>query len=1066
MRIAILVVGLYVITAYLGLKLAVPAGYATAIWAPAGIALGATLIWGVRALPSVFVASFLINFYISYLNTDLLQSLLVAMLIATGAVWQAWFGRWLVQRIFGVNDELIHPKDILLFAFVTGPVSCLINASWSVLTLYYLDLLPLTNMSLSWMTWWVGDCMGVLLITPIFLIYFRQTPALRRYHVLQRVFPLCLSFVAVIFIYSIVMKTETSRIRTHFDTMTRNMVNRLNDHLKIAMNTELALTAHLNVIPEVNKSSFTNYAQTIVAHQEATQILSWLPEVRDKTAFEAENHVRILTKGPNGLIPAPPKEKHYPVLYVEPYEDHKGVIGYDLLSETVRARALQEALRKNKLVVSAPITLVLAPRKDRGILLISPVYNHSTFTGFAMVVLNLTQISDRIFNQGRDFYRFEIWDKTSASEVFRFQNPQNKVRDDKYAFTYQTQLNFGDNTWEITAVSSMSYINRAFSWQIWSVLPSGLLFCVLMNLVLLMLYGQEGLVRAKINEQRAMLQAEEEKNLLVLNSAGEGILEFGVDGKISFANPAALTLLGYTNEELAGKSITDLLHNRTRTNRHIAATSPSSPPRNNLRHHADDVFFRKNGASFTVEYSSTPIKKNGAIIGSVMVFNDVTEQRENQLKIERMAKLDMLTGLPNRFTFMEQLSQALARAVRNNSIMAVCFIDIDNFKQINDNYGHPVGDRLLKMIPKLFATRLRDTDFLARLGGDEFGLILENIHAISELSHVAEDYIKIASSPLKILDHEINTSISMGIATYPNAGGNAEELLTCADIAMYHAKEEGKNTCAFFNEDMNVQLKRRHQIDVALRHAIENNEFYVVYQPQLNTLTQAITGVEVLIRLESQDLLTVTPGEFIPVAESNGLILEIGRWILQQVALDYRKIITHDPGMKININTSVKQLESPTFYDFVYRFIRENHINPRHIFLEVTETALMKKPQQILDIMHKLHAEGIRFALDDFGTGYSSMHYLKKLPVSVIKIDQSFVQDITKDPNDATIVNATIKMAHGLNILTIAEGVETKEQLTYLTQCGCDQVQGYYLAKPMRIDQLMRWLKERNADSA
>ena len=1059
MKVGFLIVGLYVITAYLGQILAVPAGYATAIWAPAGIALGGALVWGLRTLPAIFLGSFIINFYLSYVNTGHLLTVSLAGLIAAGAVLQALFGWWLIKKFLGLNNDLVYPKDILLFAFLSGPVSCLVNATWSVIALYLLNKLPAANMLLSWMTWWVGDSIGSLLITPLFLICFKKSTEVWRRIPLGRILPLSVSFITIIVIYSIVIKAEILRLELQFENKTKNIIDRLETQLNFSINSAYALTAHLSVIPAITKKSFTEYAQAVISREGSQQILAWVPEVIDKYQFTQDHHINIFGINHSHMIVDQQRSVYYPILYIEPYQENNSLIGLDLLSDTPRADALLAARSQRKLVVLAPIQLNQNNTKDVGTLFVSPVYNQNKFSGFSSVVLNLTHISDEILRNNQDYFLFTIKDALTKKEILNVNTNQSMAHDPKYVMSYHSILKVGPMNWEVSTISSMNYVNYAFSWQVWSLLPGGLLFCVLMNMILLILYGQKSLIQLKVNEQSAMLRAEEAKNLLVLNSAGEGILELDRNGAITFSNPAAQNLLGYNQQELTGKSINELSHGQVQlNNNNIESPILSSFKLDKFQHITDELFFRKDNTSFTVEYSITPIRKNNTVTGAVVVFNDITERRENQIRIEKMARLDMLTQLPNRFSFMNYLSQALDRAKRNKTLMAVFFIDIDNFKQINDNYGHQIGDKVLGLIPKLLSQRLRHIDFLGRLGGDEFGLILENINHESEVDVIAEEYIRLISKPLKILNQEINTSISVGIALFPKNGVTKEQLIKNADIAMYYAKEEGKNTFAYFGEEMNLLHRRRHEVDLALRQAIQNDEFHLVYQPQLDINTLQIMGVEVLLRMESSTQTVSSPKEFIPVAESNGLIHDIGRWVLEQVAKDYSALLEMIPGLKITINTSVKQLENPVFDDFIHELVIKHGMDPKHIYFEVTETALLKNPDRMLKMMHKLNDLGFRFALDDFGMGYSSMHYLKQLPISIIKIDQSFIQDMNHNSNDLAIVNATIKLAHGLNIITIAEGVETKDQFIHLKSSECDQIQGYYLAEPMRFNRLLQWI--------
>lgn len=455
-----------------------------------------------------------------------------------------------------------------------------------------------------------------------------------------------------------------------------------------------------------------------------------------------------------------------------------------------------------------------------------------------------------------------------------------------------------------------------------------------------------------------------------------------------------------------------------------------------------------------IEYANIMTAKLKEKTKTLEISNQQLTKTKEQL--EKLAHYDIITNLPNRRSFRSYLEKAIARAKENQMLIAVCFLDLDNFKQVNDNIGHTSGDKLLKAIADLLKPKLRDVDYLARLSGDEFGLIIEQISSSDKAAKIVSHYLKTVNQTIEIDKHEVNLSVSIGIAMYPHAGRNFEELIKHADIAMYNAKESGKNTYRFFNDETNKQVKRRHNLEIALHKAIAESELSLAYQPQLDAQTNQIHGVEVLLRWENKHLGAISPVEFIPIAEETGIIDEIGRWITQQVAIDWAHLKLIHNNLKISINVSIRQLENKKFQTILYQLLDKYKLPYQNITLEVTETAVMRKPDLIIAQMNNLAMAGISFALDDFGIGYSSMSYLKKLPITYIKIDQSFVGDIEQDTSDAAIVTAIIQLSKSLGTKTIAEGVETNGEYTYLQQHGCDYLQGYCIDKPMPLAILVK----------
>ena len=445
------------------------------------------------------------------------------------------------------------------------------------------------------------------------------------------------------------------------------------------------------------------------------------------------------------------------------------------------------------------------------------------------------------------------------------------------------------------------------------------------------------------------------------------------------------------------------------------------------------------------------------IIGTLQ---DVTEYRRTQERLNHLAHYDTLTGLPNRVLLQDRLSQAMVEADRRDRLVAVMFLDLDRFKIINDTLGHDVGDALLKSVAERLKSCVRVGDTISRLGGDEFTIVLANIAHVDDVVHVAQKIIASFIAPFHIDGRELFGSPSLGITLYPFDDNDIDSLLRNADAAMYHAKELGRNTFQFYTAELNRRTAKRLALETALRHAIERNELLLHYQPQLNLKTGRITGAEALLRWRHPGMGLISPLEFIPLAEETGLIIPIGEWVLRRACAQAR--VWHELGFKdiqIAVNLSGRQFQHHHLARLVKQVLKETPLAPRSLDLELTESLLMHNTEAILGAMDELHAHGVVFSMDDFGTGYSSLSYLKRFPIDTLKIDQSFVRDIPRDPDDAAIARAIVSMAHSLGMKVIAEGVETAQQLAFLRANRCDGMQGYYFSKPVSAEDMTRLLQ-------
>ncbi|HQT71947.1 MAG TPA: EAL domain-containing protein [Thiobacillus sp.] len=458
---------------------------------------------------------------------------------------------------------------------------------------------------------------------------------------------------------------------------------------------------------------------------------------------------------------------------------------------------------------------------------------------------------------------------------------------------------------------------------------------------------------------------------------------------------------------------------------------------------------------------SSAIPVTPGMENSVMGWLSETQIKLSRIEAERenLAHFDVLTGLPNRAQLGEHLQFAIHVAKRHSGHLALMFIDIDHFKDINDTLGHRVGDILLIELSRRLRQALREEDIVSRQGGDEFIVMLPDLDERSA-SLVAQKLLAAIGGSYGIEHHDLSVTASIGIALYPADGEDLESLSKNADTAMYHAKQEGRNGYRFFTAEMQARSARHLQLGNALRHALERNELSIHYQPQLALGDGRIVGAEALLRWRHPELGLVSPAEFIPVAEDNGLILLIGEWVLRQAVEQAKTWLASDlPPLVMAVNLSAVQFRHPALPDLVTRILDEAGLPPEYLELELTEGVAMHNPQGAIAVMNNLHDRGVRMSIDDFGTGYSSLGYLKKFNVYKLKIDQSFVRDIRTDPEDKAIVSAIIQMAKSLGLATIAEGVETAGQLAFLREQGCDEVQGYYYSKPLTADAFARYVK-------
>jgi len=539
---------------------------------------------------------------------------------------------------------------------------------------------------------------------------------------------------------------------------------------------------------------------------------------------------------------------------------------------------------------------------------------------------------------------------------------------------------------------------------------------------------------------------------VVFESTAEGVMIMDADYQITGVNSAFSEITGYTQEEVLGKNPSMLQsgqHNETFYKSMWDSIEQTGMWRGEIWNR------RKNGEIYPELLTINTVKNNQDEISHyVGVFSDISTIKETEAKLAHLAHHDPLTGLPNRLLFNARLEHALSRAHRDSSHVAVLFLDLDRFKNINDSMGHPYGDQLLQVVSNRLAKSVRDEDTVARLGGDEFIIFVEDLADPQAASHIATNTLEQFSTPFCIEGEEVYVNASIGISLYPENGANVETLVKNADAAMYRAKEQGRNNYQFYSTELTTQAFERLSLETSLRHALERDEFVLHYQPQICLETGAIKGAEALLRWQHPEMGMVMPDKFIPIAEDTGLIVPIGEWVLRTACAQNKawQDAGH-PHISIAANLSARQILSPGLADVIKNILRETKLDPGSLELEFTESMAMQNLEDSIKTLQALNALGIDIAIDDFGTGYSSLSYLRRFPIKKLKIDRSFVRDICSDEDDANMIASIITLGQSLNLQIVAEGVETDEQLKFLRAHNCDQVQGYYISHPVAAEE-------------
>jgi diguanylate cyclase (GGDEF)-like protein/PAS domain S-box-containing protein len=562
-----------------------------------------------------------------------------------------------------------------------------------------------------------------------------------------------------------------------------------------------------------------------------------------------------------------------------------------------------------------------------------------------------------------------------------------------------------------------------------------------------------------------ILFGEKERAQGTLNCIADAVICTDLSGNITYFNPIAGNMMGWALNEVVGRPLTEAFRIVDATSRKVilnpmaAAASENRPG----KLPSNCVLVHRDGHEVFIEDSVAPIHdREGKVTGAVIVFRDVSVARAQSELMTHLAEHDSLTGLPNRLLFCDRVGQAISLAQRNGGLAAVLFLDLDGFKHINDSLGHLAGDRFLKSVAKRLSSCVRAPDTVSRQGGDEFLILLQNVHKPEDAATSAVRVLQAVAEVHSIDNCDLYVTASIGICLYPDGGSDAETLIKNADTAMYQAKKNGRHDYKFYSKDMDIPVEELESLEQSLRHALDRNELTLHYQPKIDLKTGAIAGTEALTRWMHPTRGTVLPGQFIPIAEKSGMMLPIGAWGLGQACMQARTWA--DAGMPAKtmiVNVSGEQFHRGDFLEALFAVLNSNGLDPGSLELDLTETVLLNHPERTAFILKSLRDKGVMVSVDNFGTGRSNLSSIQKLPLSALKIDRSFVRQITTVPGGASTVGALIDLGRSLNLRVIAQGVETPEDLEFLWAHNCDEAQGNYFSRPVPPDQLTRLLQSR-----
>ncbi|NOQ17598.1 MAG: EAL domain-containing protein [Methyloprofundus sp.] len=1188
----------YIVLGYLGSFLIIPPSIASSIWPPIGLALAVVLVYGKPVVPGLFFGALFFNIY-SFtdfsISETIAASLIVAVVSSFGLCIQAIFAAFLINRFLGKDTPLTQDSEIIRFFLLGAPVACLVSSTIGVATIFLQGFIVVAAIPISWVTWWIGDCIGMILFTPIILAFIARPKKIWKIRRKLVAYPLFFMFVFVVTIFQYNQKLDAERIELLFarqvSAFHTTFSARVIEHVEINQ----VLKGFFDSAQFITEKEFATFTRPILKHHNF-QALEWISFVpaEQREDFEQSNLIIRQPNLANKLVPATGRESYFPITYVQPLADNQRALGFDISTNPIAFKAVVEAMEMGKTSITAPIQLVQDLDKKTGFVLYSPVYiqgkqaayfeNRSTLKG---LVASLFRIADAVESSYIELPDVDLQLKIEVGQQIIFGNftETDSASLNLFSLQHTRQIKVANQTWHITYQPSANFYHTQITWTIWWLYLSGFIVTGLIGMGLLMLSGRTLRTEELVQLRTRDLAKSEERWQFALEGNRDGVWDWNVSTDEVFFSTQFKEMHGYSDAEFPNHidewdkrihtddkervyaDINNYFAHKTAQyeNEHrvlckdgsyqwvlargkvVAWTDDDKPMRmigthmnitarklaeEKLRLSAqvfnetkeaiiitdtqsliveiNPAFSEITGYSYAEAVGQNPSflssgkqspefyaemwqavntkghwhgevwnrKKNGELYVELLtisaiqdehthevshyvgLFSDITESKEQQSALELMAHYDVLTHLPNRVLFADRFTLATAHSKRMDTLLAICFLDLDGFKPVNDKYGHTVGDQLLVEVALRIKAGIREEDTVSRQGGDEFTLLLGNIESVFQCEQMMDRLHNSLAQPYLIEGQRINISASSGVTLYPTDNADLDTLIRHADQAMYQAKVVGRNRYQLFSTEEDLLIIQKHNQLDAIQQALTNNEFCLYYQPKVNMKTGQVFGAEALIRWLHPEKGLIPPLQFLPIIEDTELENLIGDWVIRQALQQLAQWQEHDINIEVSVNISSYHLQSNSFFaDLEAALAKHPSISHQYFQLEILESSALGDLETISRVINSCRDRlGINIALDDFGTGYSSLTHLRSLAANTIKIDQSFVRDMLDDPNDYAIIDGVIGLADSFSREVIAEGVETTEHGLMLLLMGCDNAQGYGIAKPMPAEELPDWL--------
>ncbi|MDB5839683.1 MAG: Sensory box/GGDEF family protein [Herminiimonas sp.] len=765
----------------------------------------------------------------------------------------------------------------------------------------------------------------------------------------------------------------------------------------------------------------------------------------------------------------PPGERpnYVIVTHVEPMtSQNRLALGYDGYHDAQRRQVMDTArdTASQRITAKLGVTIDTGANPQPAVIMYLPVYRGRTpealaerrdqLLGFVLCPIRIPELMPHVLGNSVNRIGFSLYDGTTENEATLLYRNAHFAAGGAPLLTQRQSLQFGGREWTMVFNSAAAAGYGQGAYRPGIVLGSGIVLSLLVAMILLSMASTRHRAIGLAEQMTRSLRSAKVKWQSLFTQAPLGIALMSRDGQVTDCNHAYCTMIGATRSQAMGLSpASETFRDSVKPYIHKALSGQKVT--------FDSPYLSPDGKTSHFRYRLQMIEQDGDFSTLLAFVEDISEQHHAAERIAFLAQYDNLTGLANRVLLKDRLNQAILASKRRKKHLAVLFLDLDHFKNINDSLGHTLGDGVLIQIAQRLVATVRGSDTVARLGGDEFVIVLRDVDASEAVVRVSEKLMECITAPVHLEGHTLAVTGSIGIALFPENGNDVDTLIKNADAAMYHAKGNSRNNFQFFTPDMNARVVEAHEIEVALHRTLRGEEgrFLLHYQPQVSIPGNALVGMEALIRWERPKLGLVPPNSFISVAENRGLISSIGEWVLNEACRQNR--IWQDmglPAVPMAVNISASQLRNDSLVGIVRRALADSGLDARYLELEITESALAHNIEFAIGLMDELKSLGVKISIDDFGTGYSSLSYLKRFPIDKLKIDRSFIRDISTDKDDAAITQAIIAMGKSLNMKVIAEGVETIEQLRFLELHQCDEAQGYLFSKalgPGAIEQIL-----------